>query len=348
MSYTNIIMDKLDVSIIVPVYNSVSFLDKCVSSIMEKTRYPYEIILVDDGSTDGSSELCDGLAEKWPCIKVIHIKNAGAGEARNTGLREATGKFAIFIDSDDWIDPDMINILIDDASSNNTQAAFCGFYEQYDERSIVHSPKTEGVVGRREALKSTLNGIGKGYFTSVWNKLFQKSIIEDNSILFGSYAIAEDELWLINVLCLLDSVYLDPRPLYYWRRHDSSLLNRNRDAETWLSAITAKEKAMIYLQDDPGLKNIMAAKIYDNCIEAVFSMYIIGETEAALNLLQRIRRHRSSFFRSNLISLARKLKCALTFVAIRMRFSSRLVKRISSVKRINVNRVGLGKWRMSL
>ena len=105
--------DSFLISVIVPVYNIKEYLDRCVRSIMNQTYQNLEILLVDDGSTDGSGELCEKLAKEDTRIRVFHKKNGGSSSARNLGIREAKGEYLGFIDSDDYIEPDMYELLAD-------------------------------------------------------------------------------------------------------------------------------------------------------------------------------------------------------------------------------------------
>lgn len=115
-------MDEL-ISVIVPVYNVKNYLKQCVQSIVGQTYKNLEIILIDDGSTDGSGELCDILKKTDERIKVIHEENSGLSEARNTGLNAARGKYIGFVDSDDYIEPNMYDILIKLCKKNKTSVA---------------------------------------------------------------------------------------------------------------------------------------------------------------------------------------------------------------------------------
>ena len=115
------------VSVIVPVYNTLKYLDRCVSSIVNQTYSNLEILLIDDGSTDGSSQLCDDLANKDDRIKAFHKENAGAGNARNFGIDKANGEFAYFVDSDDYIDATLISKAYNAAHKNDAQVVVFDF-----------------------------------------------------------------------------------------------------------------------------------------------------------------------------------------------------------------------------
>ena len=130
-------MDKL-LSIIVPVYKAAKHLDRCVESIISQTYENLEVILVDDGSPDGSPVMCDSWAQKDPRIKVIHKPNGGVSSARNAAIDAATGDFIGFVDSDDWIENDVYELLMKSLNENGSDIAFCGYYV------VEHSGEKKG------------------------------------------------------------------------------------------------------------------------------------------------------------------------------------------------------------
>ena len=119
------------ISVIVPVYNVEQYLERCVDSIINQTYKNLEIILVNDGSTDNSGQLCDKLAKKDNRIRVIHKENGGLSDARNVGIDEAKSDLIGFIDSDDYIDEDMYELLINNMKNANADLSMCGHYDVY-------------------------------------------------------------------------------------------------------------------------------------------------------------------------------------------------------------------------
>ena len=120
------------ISVIVPVYNVEQYLERCVDSIINQTYKNLEIILVNDGSTDNSGQLCDELAKKDDRIRVIHKKNGGLSDARNVGIDEAESELIGFIDSDDYIDEDMYELLINNMKNANADLSMCGHFDVYN------------------------------------------------------------------------------------------------------------------------------------------------------------------------------------------------------------------------
>ena len=162
------------VSVIIPVYQVEKYLDKCIASVVGQTYQNLQIILVDDGSTDCSPAICDGWKERDPRITVVHQPNGGLSRARNAGLKIATGEFIGFVDSDDWIEPNMVECLLSSMQETDADIAvggFEGFTE--DSKSIPYAqPKStkRSLYSAEEALKRLL--LLRGFIRNfVWNKL---------------------------------------------------------------------------------------------------------------------------------------------------------------------------------
>ena len=134
-------MDKI--SVVVPVYNVKKYLEKSFESIADQTYDNLEIVLVDDGATDGSGKLCDELAKKDNRVKVCHKVNGGLSSARNHGLLNATGDYIIFIDSDDYIHPDMISSLYSEIKRTDSDVAVCGIMNVYNTKEVPQCSDTE-------------------------------------------------------------------------------------------------------------------------------------------------------------------------------------------------------------
>lgn len=143
------------VSVVIPVYNTKDYLEKCMKSVLNQTHQALEIILVDDGSTDGSAELCNQLAELDKRVTIIHKKNGGVVSARLAGLEKATGKYAILIDSDDWIEAEMIAELYKVAVENDADIVTSGFYKEND-----------GIYG------IVIDGVKEGIYSSFHDKKY--------------------------------------------------------------------------------------------------------------------------------------------------------------------------------
>lgn len=166
-------------SVIVPVYNVRAYLDRCVESVVRQTAEKIEIFLIDDGSTDGSGALCDAWAARDARVRVIHQKNGGLSAARNAGIDAATGKYLAFIDSDDWIEAEMLENLLFAAEVCGAQIAECNFENVFPDSAKPEPLRSTGwlIADRRKALREELEW---GRFKAVaWNKIYLRTLFAD-------------------------------------------------------------------------------------------------------------------------------------------------------------------------
>lgn len=180
------------ISVIVPVYNAEKYLDRCVKSIINQTFSDFELILVDDGSPDNSGTLCDEWSKKDSRIKVIHQQNAGAGAARNAGLAIATGDYIGFIDSDDWIEPEMYQLLYDSIIKYKTQVAMCQMQNRKNDCgiSLVKYKMNPRIMNKKQTFEEFFRVHGENAMISVCIKLIDRKILDNFKFLEGT--ISED------------------------------------------------------------------------------------------------------------------------------------------------------------
>lgn len=182
-----------EISVIVPVYNTEKYLDRCIRSIINQTFSDFELILVDDGSKDNSGFICDEWEKKDSRIKVIHQKNAGAGAARNAGLRVAKGEYIGFVDSDDWIEPQMYEVMYNAIEKYSADVGMCNIssrtkfsmHESYDNRKFPFELKNQ-----EEMLSIFFRVHGEKGILSVCQRLIHKSVLKD--FMFVEGTISED------------------------------------------------------------------------------------------------------------------------------------------------------------
>lgn len=225
-------MSEKLISIVVPVYNVSKYLEACITSIRNQTYKNLQIILVDDGSTDGSGDICDKYRDADNRIEVIHKVNEGLSEARNTGIKNVRGDYFIFIDSDDYIHSQMIEILYKTIEKNNADIALCKrveidvCMENFTEKSKVFTDsQIEGVDN--EQILNGRESFGELYkensvdFIVAWNKLYDKKMVD--KIHFPKGKIHEDEFTIPIVLYNASRIVYKKLPLYYYVRHNGSI-----------------------------------------------------------------------------------------------------------------------------
>lgn len=160
------------ISIIVPVYNVEPYLRRCLDSIIEQTYRDLEILVIDDGSTDQSGKICDEYAELDERIRVTHTENRGLSCARNRGLDNATGDWIGFVDSDDWIEPDMYEVLLKRAEETGADIVECGYYKEFKNTS-EEMPSVTEIISETDAIEALVYGKITGL---VWNKVYKRDI----------------------------------------------------------------------------------------------------------------------------------------------------------------------------
>lgn len=231
---------KHKISIIVPVYNISSFLSQCIESILAQTYKNYELILIDDGSTDGSEHICDEFAENDKRINVIHKKNEGLVRARKTGIDRASGEFIAYVDGDDWLEPNMLERLYETMIKENVDIVMCGRYEDTGDthRQVFHGIK-EGRYDRQALLENVypnmiVNGafFEWGIFPSVWDKLFKKECLEKHQLVVDDrLTMGEDAACTYPAILNANSIYVLHDCLYHYRQSINSMVKQQVDIE---------------------------------------------------------------------------------------------------------------------
>ncbi|MBQ3497537.1 MAG: glycosyltransferase [Clostridia bacterium] len=191
-------------SVILPVYNAAKYLTGMLDSLAVQTvKSEMQIILVDDGSTDGSAEICDEFASSHTDTVVIHRKNGGVSAARNAGIKEASGEYIGFVDADDTLAPDYFEKLLNAAKTNGCDMAMSGFTLVYEGDHRPVSPFEDGEIfeGKDIADKIARKMLSNGSINSVWSKIFRRSVIEENSVEFPvGIKIGEDKRFVLGFL----------------------------------------------------------------------------------------------------------------------------------------------------
>lgn len=212
-------MEEL-ISIIVPVYNVADYLERCVESIVAQTYHNLEIILVDDGSTDGSEQICNVWGSRDSRIKVLHKKNGGAADAKNKGTESSTGEWIVYVDSDDWIHPQMIEILMNTVKRAKVELALCNF-ESFSDYKKFDKLYTESVVYEMLETRSALkNMYTHDAFITPWAILLKRTLALQFPYPKGR--IHEDDATTYKYFASVKRIAWIDLPLYaYFMREDS-------------------------------------------------------------------------------------------------------------------------------
>lgn len=214
------------ISIIIPIYNVEKYLVECIESVMNQTYKNLEIILVDDGSTDKSLEICKKYEKKDNRIKVIHQENFGLSYARNVGIENANGRYLAFLDSDDFIEKNMYEELYNDLKYEEADIAGCDYYIYKNANKAKKSDdfsKEKEIMNIETALIKM--NLLKGFGVSVWNKLFKKEIF--NEIRFPVGEKNEDWLIIYKLLEKAQKIVYNPKAMLYYRQRKGSITKTN-------------------------------------------------------------------------------------------------------------------------
>ena len=254
------------ISVIVPIYNVEQYLDKCVESLVNQTYKNLEIILVDDGTKDKSGEMADLWSIKDDRIKVIHKKNGGLSDARNVGIKIATAEYITFMDSDDYINYRMYEILMNNLEKYNADISVCAVKKVYkedvvNEKQVVNKEEI-CVFTSEEALENLLDeGILK---QTVWNKLYKREVIDGIYFEFGK--IHEDEFWTYQIFGKCEKIVYTVEQLYYYLQRSGSIMDKPFSMSR-LDALEARNNRLNYIkQKFPKLEIKAKKSLFFSCL----------------------------------------------------------------------------------
>ena len=250
-----------EISVIVPIFNTEKLLPRCVGSILAQSFRDFELILVDDGSTDGSGSLCDAYAAQDSRVRVLHQKNSGVGAARNAGLDWAAANsdsgWITFVDSDDWIHPQMLSCLLETAKSCHVGISICGYLET--ENGTLAPEENQWTVERWKP--SDFYRQQQTLATVPWGKLYAKACFETVRYPVGTYF--DDEYVTYRLLFAREFLPVVPAPLYAYYWNPAGLTKKPwnpRRLEVW----DAYEQQLSFFAGDPEMLRFRYREYLDN------------------------------------------------------------------------------------
>lgn len=252
------------ISVIVPVYKVERYLNRCIHSIVNQTYKNLEIILVEDGSPDKCSDMCDLWGKKDSRIKVIHQSNGGGGKARNRALDCARGEYIAFVDSDDYIAECMFEVLYSEFS-DNVDIVECD-YCKVENSSKVFSKDivnyNKKIFTTVEAMRENIKGV---FFQQViWNKIYRKSVI--GNIRFPEDTLIDDEFWTYKIIGRTRNLIHVEKVLYAYRQQNQSIMHTTFSKKR-LQAIRAQEEKLDYMTHNyPELRFAVHEKLWLLCL----------------------------------------------------------------------------------
>lgn len=211
----------MKISIIIPVYNVERYLEKCLDSVINQSYLDLEIILVNDGATDNSKSICESYLVKDSRIQLINKRNGGLSDARNAGLKVATGAYVWFVDSDDWIAENAISILVEAIQLNNCEVIGFSFFDYFEDThqysEVRYSQQINKTTGRDFINQCTF------FYTGAWSYIYKKSFLDATSITFKLGQLHEDDYFNLSCFGRIKEIVKIPNGLYFYRRRENSI-----------------------------------------------------------------------------------------------------------------------------
>lgn len=243
------------ISLIIPVYNTEKFLRRCLDSVLAQTFTDFELILIDDGSTDNSGNICDEYAKKDSRVASIRSNHLGVGGARNLAMQRAKGRYMMFCDSDDYVEPEWMEILYNAATEHPESLVNCEYAvimpsQGYKEIKTLPGLTKSQIIDKRHYFPLLINN----YVMNIWSRIFRTDIIKDNHLKFvENLHQGEDTVFILNYLGYCDSFFYIHQCLYYWAYNDTDTLSRQYYAHNFedVKTIYSARKPLIadeYLQ----------------------------------------------------------------------------------------------------
>lgn len=237
----------ITISVVVPVYNVEHYLDKCMASLLAQSYTDYELILVDDGSTDQSGILCDRYAEQYEHVRVIHQQNKGLGGARNTGIENAKGDYLLFIDSDDFIHPDLLKRCADHAQHYDCDMVLFDHIAVFDNgsRGAVYPCSVKAGEPLTKADLASLV-----FLSGACNRLFRRALFTDTGIRFPEKVWYEDLRTVSKLMPAVKTAFYDAvEPLYFYLQRSGSIMHTPDFSRIVNERIAAVAEITKYYQD---------------------------------------------------------------------------------------------------
>lgn len=276
------------VSVIVPIYNVEKYLKNCVDSILSQTYSNIELILVDDGSPDNSPVICDNYKNRDNRVKVIHKKNGGLSSARNAGLEICTGNYIMFVDSDDWIEKDLIERMIAIITNNPVELVTCGKYLDNGTNKKSITSKKSGILSVEEAIKDSIFDEKVGI--AAWGKLYCRKIFDH--IRFPEGEIHEDVAVIYHIFSECSRIYVLNYPGYYYRYNDGGISKQSYSKKYDIVLKHVLENEEFIINKYPKVALYGSAMVANTCVEMLIK--IIRTDDGIINFDEQYHIYRNN------------------------------------------------------
>jgi glycosyltransferase involved in cell wall biosynthesis len=306
-------------------------LPKAVDCLLAQTYENYEILLVNDGSTDGSKELCDAYAEKYNKIRVIHKENGGLSSARNVGIENAKGEFIIFPDPDDWVESNYLKQLIDLHNEYDADVEVCGHFVDDEKKSVIHNANAEKrLFNREEALNILMRP--DGFCGFAWNKLYHLDIIKKYQLQFDTeLGMAQDLHFAFRYVCVSDKIAYNPAPTYHYFQHIGGVTNAKSPlTKRKISGLITYEKIAELAGDVyPRARKSAYSTIFNMSMHFIFIYNLTKMKDKALlkKLKLNLRKYKTFFFSDDRYSSSHRFLARICLFSPKLYYiSKKLIK----------------------
>ena len=310
------------VSIIIPVFNVENYLERCLKSVICQSFKDIEIIIINDGSTDKSLEICKKFAELDKRIILINQENSGVSAARNAGINISTGKYISFVDSDDFIEHDMIEFLLNNLEKNNADIATCGLYDCYIKNNnkikrICNKNKNKfGIIDSHEALKEIFINGKVSFF--IYDKLYKKKIFDN--LRFCENIIYEDAEIMPKIITRASKIFYNFSPKYYYLRHENSITSSKFKKQD-LDIIKISKKNLEFIKKNYNYASKQAEFRFLWSYLALIDKIIwsnlnLENSKEFKNILKFVKKNKFSIINNKYFTLKRKLIFILLIINI--------------------------------
>ena len=259
------------VSIVVPIYNAENYLRRCVDSILNQEYTDFELLLVNDGSTDASGDICEEYGDRDPRVIVIQKENTGVSDSRNRALDRARGKYLQFLDSDDWITPDATRLFVRAAEEYGCDMVISDFYRVVGERlSTKGDIEEEGVLTREEFAAHMMENPADFYYGVLWNKLYRRDIVEEHNLRMDTdINWCEDFMFNLEYIRYAKVFYALHAPIYYYVKRKGSLASQGINISK-----TVKMKLNVFEYYNNFYKHVLEEEDYEKNRLQVYRFFI--------------------------------------------------------------------------
>jgi glycosyltransferase involved in cell wall biosynthesis len=317
-------------SIVLPIYNVEPYLDRCIQSVLSQSFTDYELILVDDGSTDGCPGICDAYGEKYAFIRVIHKENGGLSSARNAGTEAAKGEYIWWVDSDDWIEPDALQVLYEASKDQNADMVKFNYFRVQSPKSEHKSNARPGVYMMEDVEElRNLAMCSPGKFTlSAWSNIYSRKFLAENKLSFVSERIicSEDYLFNLQALLLAQKIVVITDALYSYILREGSLSKKRHVVNMPQKYTDMYHRIRAFFGEKGKLPEYEGRICRFYAWHLVHGVCIINEYQATeLRSVREIRRNVRALLRAKDVQAALR-KCDRTGLSLKNRMRIRAMK----------------------